>query len=329
MGDPQEAVVDRGGDLYVADTASMRIMVFDKLGRGLRHFGSRGRGEGQFLWMNALSFVGEDQLMVVDRARRVLSFWSKTGRLLEERGINSVVASAKQIRPVDLGRYLMLSGRVTTEVFGDGTGILSSLDGESLAVQSTFGRENDLLSEASPLERRFYRSGVFAVSGRSLLYAPRHYGGDVFGFEKDGDEWRFGGARGGFKPPGDAVRDVRHAPVGEMQFYAYSVRSTSRGGVLHVGITHETVGLFTVGSGDFVHFFTALVGGARKFAVQGFSDSGELKWARQDEGLSQELHRSGTSVRVLAVDERSQVYVLRRVGRWQYPEIRVIRMDLE
>jgi DNA-binding beta-propeller fold protein YncE len=66
LGRPTGLALDRErGELYVADTASHEIRVFDAAGRPARRFGRRGEAEGEFNYPTHLWFRGGD-LYVAD-----------------------------------------------------------------------------------------------------------------------------------------------------------------------------------------------------------------------------------------------------------------------
>jgi len=71
---PNAVTTAPNGDIYVAEghtdaeTANARILKFDKTGKFLRSFGSRGSGEGQFIQPHALAFDSRGRLFVGDRS---------------------------------------------------------------------------------------------------------------------------------------------------------------------------------------------------------------------------------------------------------------------
>jgi DNA-binding beta-propeller fold protein YncE len=71
---PNAVTTAPNGDIYVAEghtdaeTANARILKFDKTGKLLRSFGSRGNGEGQFIQPHALAFDSRGRLFVGDRS---------------------------------------------------------------------------------------------------------------------------------------------------------------------------------------------------------------------------------------------------------------------
>jgi DNA-binding beta-propeller fold protein YncE len=71
---PNAVTTAPNGDIYVAEghadaeTANARILKFDKTGKFLRSFGSRGDGEGQFIQPHALAFDSRGRLFVGDRS---------------------------------------------------------------------------------------------------------------------------------------------------------------------------------------------------------------------------------------------------------------------
>ena len=74
-----------GGRIYVADRTGHRVAVFDREGAFVRGLGREGEGPGEFRSPAAVAVDRHGALTVWDTRRGVLSTWSSTGELLNER----------------------------------------------------------------------------------------------------------------------------------------------------------------------------------------------------------------------------------------------------
>jgi sugar lactone lactonase YvrE len=90
--DPTDAVTDRNGDVYVAeshtDVASPnlvgRISVFDRNGTLLRTIGKAGTGPGEFRTPHAIEFDSKGRLVIADRHNHRIQILAKDGTFIAE-----------------------------------------------------------------------------------------------------------------------------------------------------------------------------------------------------------------------------------------------------
>ncbi len=76
--------VDAGGDLFVLDPATHRIVVFDAGGRLRFHFGAKGNGPGEFVEPAALVMSPAGELVVFDTARKRRMVFNRQGKFLRD-----------------------------------------------------------------------------------------------------------------------------------------------------------------------------------------------------------------------------------------------------
>jgi DNA-binding beta-propeller fold protein YncE len=77
---------DRGGRLYVADSAGQRIIAFDAQGRQLFAWGRRGSGAGEFNYPTHLALAGDGELLVTDALNFRIQSFDRDGRFLWQFG---------------------------------------------------------------------------------------------------------------------------------------------------------------------------------------------------------------------------------------------------
>jgi DNA-binding beta-propeller fold protein YncE len=78
--------VDAQGNVYVADWGNHRIQKFDSQGQFLAKWGSRGKGDGQFLNLIGLTSDPEGNLYALDNARADIQKFDGSGQFLTKWG---------------------------------------------------------------------------------------------------------------------------------------------------------------------------------------------------------------------------------------------------
>ena len=81
---PREIVVDSNGNIYVADTGKHRIVKFDKNGKKLMAWGSKGDKDGQFNEPIGLALDQPGNLYVADRLNFRIQVFSPDGQFLRQ-----------------------------------------------------------------------------------------------------------------------------------------------------------------------------------------------------------------------------------------------------
>ena len=87
---PRDAKVSPAGEIFISDGNNQRVQVFDRQGRFLRAFGSKGKGPGQLLRGHALDFgpdgnvylvdVDNSRIIIFDPSGKFLGAWGKAGK---------------------------------------------------------------------------------------------------------------------------------------------------------------------------------------------------------------------------------------------------------
>lgn len=74
--------VDDEENIYAFDRTSVKIHIFDRNGRHLRSFGSRGQGPGELQYPGAMFVRDDGTVVVLDNSARNVVFYDTQGRLL-------------------------------------------------------------------------------------------------------------------------------------------------------------------------------------------------------------------------------------------------------
>jgi hypothetical protein len=85
FGHIQAIAVDRLGRVYVADTHTTDVRVFDSAGVYVRSLGRKGRGPGEFIWPFGLTWQNDSTLWVLDMANGRYSVYDTSGAHIKDR----------------------------------------------------------------------------------------------------------------------------------------------------------------------------------------------------------------------------------------------------
>jgi sugar lactone lactonase YvrE len=84
---PSAVVVAPSGDIFVADghggNTNARIVKFDKNGKFIKTWGTKGAGEGELNVPHALAFDSKGRLFVADRGNNRIQIFDQDGKFLE------------------------------------------------------------------------------------------------------------------------------------------------------------------------------------------------------------------------------------------------------
>ena len=85
---PSDVAIGKNGDIFVADghgdNSNARIVKFDKNGKFIKAWGTKGTGPGQFDLPHALAFDTKGRLFVADRTNNRIQIFDQNGKFLAE-----------------------------------------------------------------------------------------------------------------------------------------------------------------------------------------------------------------------------------------------------
>jgi len=84
LGAAIELAVDSSDNLYMADSDNMQVLVFDRDGKKLRQFGTRGQGPGEFQGPLAIAIDAKEQIVVFDATAKRMTCFSSDGTYLSD-----------------------------------------------------------------------------------------------------------------------------------------------------------------------------------------------------------------------------------------------------
>lgn len=96
--------VDREGNIFVLDSQSVQIRVFDKSGQFLREFGRQGQGPGEMEMPIFIQITAEEEIVIFDPLTRRFVFFSPLGDYLRQVSTSTVGNPMHPIRLVSKGK---------------------------------------------------------------------------------------------------------------------------------------------------------------------------------------------------------------------------------
>jgi hypothetical protein len=142
--------IDSEGSIYCLDDTSNKdfIFKFDKSGKFITSFGTKGQGPGELNQPYHLGLNYREQIVVTDYLARKLLFYDKQGNFIKAIDINFMAISA---HPLSNGKYL-----VWYQITGDGT--------DEYAIQTPLSLRNSSLEEIKELDR--YKLPNYRITGK-------------------------------------------------------------------------------------------------------------------------------------------------------------------
>lgn len=331
LGDPVAGVFGSSGRLFLGDGANLRIVVFSREGEPVGRFGGRGRGVGRFLQISSMAAIAENRLGVVDHVRGVFSIWRDSGELVAEQPLGEDMFHVRGMRNLDSQNLILLEEAGSP---GARSWVVSTRERSSLSLRSKSADLLSIFERGSGLAQPLFLldPGEFAVFKEVLLFAPRYYEGRLYRFVREQGSGVWGGPMviDGCQPSSDAVHAVSFdTPPSDEGPYAYYLRSVGVNGVNEVGVAHETLAVIPAVGGHFFHMATVLEDGRRFFVVQRIARDGQLDSVWIERTLTEEMAKLWPRPKVLASADGRRVVILKQVGHWLYPEVRIFETGLE
>ncbi len=164
--------VDGQGNVYVADTANVRIQKFDRHGSFLAAWSDRGYGNGQFVVPISVAVDGQDNVYVLDRNRDDVQKFDSDGRFLSK-----WVAHNKA-----------LYGQLAVDTQGHTYVTTWDPEGRYSRIQK-FDQQGNHISEwgRRPGEGRLLGPWGVAVDGQGKVYVADQIGTRIQEFDGDGN----------------------------------------------------------------------------------------------------------------------------------------------
>jgi hypothetical protein len=142
--------IDSEGSIYCLNETSNKdfIFKFDKNGKFIISFGTKGQGPGELNRPYHLGLNNQEQIVVTDYLARKLLFYDKQGNFIKAIAVNFMAIST---HPLSDGKYL-----IWYQITGDGT--------DEYVAQTPLSLRNSSLEEIKELDR--YKLPNYRVTGK-------------------------------------------------------------------------------------------------------------------------------------------------------------------
>ncbi|MCP4724806.1 MAG: 6-bladed beta-propeller [bacterium] len=124
---PFQATLDKHGNIYIVETGNFRVQKYDKDGKYLATFGSKGQGPGEFEGPQMIGIVFEEFIYIGDNDNNKIEVFDLDGNYLDGIRFNSVIGQGHisgkgnifvqyQMKSGDMPAYrVMVEGRFDKE----------------------------------------------------------------------------------------------------------------------------------------------------------------------------------------------------------------------
>ncbi|MGY3052038.1 peptidylamidoglycolate lyase [Pedobacter sp. UYEF25] len=184
---PTETVIDKNGDIFIADGyGAQYILHYDSKGRLIKYFGGRGEGDAHLDNAHGICFdTRNDQhsLIITDRTRNCFKRFNKKGELLEV----IKLPGACVCRPVIKGDHLYAAVLSSPNLDAGGTGFVTILDKHNKVVSNIGGSEpiykNGILQPMRQTDKIFFHPHDVCVDGDDNIYVAQWASGRVYPYK--------------------------------------------------------------------------------------------------------------------------------------------------
>ena len=193
---PLAVVADPHGNVFVADSANHRIVIYDDTGKKHKAFGGFGIGNGEFNYPSGLALSPENKLYVADSQNGRVQVFDHFGTFLFAFPGND--PGAQPIRPLALAI--------------DAGGLVYVADGDNQLIRVYDSKGTLLRSFGGPgsgLGQLAYPNGLAVDEGKSLVYVADFSNSRIQVFDFDGQLKQTIGTEVGFESPRSLALDKK------------------------------------------------------------------------------------------------------------------------
>lgn len=184
---PTETVIDKNGDIFIADGyGAQYILHYDSKGKLLNHFGGRGEGDAHLDNAHGICFDTRNRkhtLLVTDRTRNCFKRFDTSGKLLEV----IKLPGACVCRPVIQGDHLYAAVLRSPNMDLSGSGFVTILDKHNKVVSNVGGSEptyvNGELQPMHQTDKIFAHPHDVCVDKDENIYVAQWASGKVYPYK--------------------------------------------------------------------------------------------------------------------------------------------------
>ena len=184
---PTETVIDKNGDIFIADGyGEQYILHYDSKGKLIKYFGGRGEGDEYLDNAHGICFDTRDHhqtLLITDRTRNCFKKFDKSGLLIEV----IKLPGACVCRPVIKGDHLYAAVLRSPNMDASGTGFVTILDKRNKVISNIGGSEptyvNGILQPMLQTDKIFVHPHDVCVDRDENIYVAQWASGKVYPYK--------------------------------------------------------------------------------------------------------------------------------------------------
>ncbi len=260
------------------------IRVYDKDGKYLTTIGRHGRGPGEFVEKSYMTITPENQLVVFDRYQIRVTVFNVNSPPKNQIGDKIDIYDFPEkkpvtpvaITPINQNQFVFAYRHYYPPKFNDSNKINDILN----FVSPKFKKIIDYalpLSELGDMSNSFmnhmigfpfFTLQMTLVDGKYLVVAPHFYDGRIYLLANDKGHWKIRKILHGFVQKKNSIEYYPNAST------APDIAMTGHGdaGVLD----NESIGLFPMINGGFIHFTYIMYNGIRQYFLEKYDDQYNL-----------------------------------------------------
>lgn len=327
LSSPNSIRTDSRQRIYISDGKQSTIMVYSPDGEHLYSIGREGRGPGEFERIPPFIITEEDELVALDSGNRRVIWFSLSG---EE--IKTVVPESEQMvwnnkfSRLNNGNFVLLDKprSMGDDQPGYRSNVLHLYNSDFSSRLQSFGHIDSLLTDAAsdfvPIYTTSTNAGnMLVVSGDELWYTPGIYNGQIFSFQKSGedDSWHLRDTLGGMlKAPMSVAADSETEGASTISVYTSEGQMSASGRVYS-----KSRGLYMLQDGRRIHVSSQEVNDTTRTVIEVFNSEGTLEGAGTVEAFKYPDNDFGSYSSYLWMDQTGRFYFIDseqavvRVGR--------------
>ncbi len=276
----EHAASSPGGDIYIYDSDSHRVLKYGPKGQFLLAFGRQGAGPAEFEQVTHLYADSRGRLVVADRGNSRISVFDGEGNMLLNQP-QLRIRAVRDIKELPDGRFLVSGWHADRERF------LHIFPADFSRIASSFGSLSDATVQEDERILNAIRNSAGHVAvleeGR-VAFAPARYSGRLLIYERGTPgKWDLSGIRNGYYTVENPVSMVSGSAA-EMNV----VNTIPPANIISIEVSNQNLtvvyeqinayGLFVVEGGNLVHFYHRFGEEETEFVMENFDpETGELR----------------------------------------------------
>jgi hypothetical protein len=314
---PKFVEVKNNGNIYIAENAYKKIKVYNSEGEFVRDIGGLGKGPGEFSDLSYVKLVNDSLIIVFDMFNGRFSTFDLRGNLKKTQKIrhDKILWPRSLLKVKD--KYIILQNLdYIDEIFHV---FDSSMETKLMSFC------DDIHNMSKPINRAMlvYSVHLLKLNDKSFLYSPLFYGGKIYKFTKDNNDWSLTGSLTGFVKEKKAYEILDNGIKDKNKF---SIKGRVGGSAITAKLNNESRGLFKLSDDRIIHFTLITVDDHRVFGFELFTPEGELIDYYELKRKKQKYNEAvDIRWKVAAIDNKDNFYI---IDRTEFATVRKVKINI-